>query len=164
MYAIVMYNAVDRSVELDSGDFRAREYLALVYIVNIVTVNFRENASEVADDSGLLAAVDPVISYGVATDGVFRPTALQSLKYRLELVIESCFSPIFDCKIMTRSALFSEAYSDAFGISDRIILDYPASAPIRTDQANLLRSWRCPLSCGVHKRESAHRDIIDTVR
>ena len=58
-------------------------------------------------------------------------------------------------------AVLAERDADAGRIADVVVLDDPAFAPVRTDQADLFGGGRGPGRGGVHHRQSAHGDVID---
>ena len=58
-------------------------------------------------------------------------------------------------------AVLAERDPHARRVADVVVLDDPALAPVRADQADLLGGGRRPGRGGVHHREAAHGDVVD---
>ena len=79
------------------------------------------------DYSILSAIVKLVISDDMRSYSILTPARLQSLKYRLGLVIMRIFAAVFGEIHITRACLLADADTAAFRIVKVIILDYPTT-------------------------------------
>ena len=84
---VVPDDHVDRGVQLDAGDLVAVELALEGDVVDVVVLDGREHAAEVADDAVLAAVVDGVAADDVRADVLPVPADLTGGEHRLELVL-----------------------------------------------------------------------------
>ena len=79
------------------------------------------------DDPVLTAIVEFVVANDMRAYFILAPARLQSLKYRLGLVIMRIFAAVFGEIHITRACLLADADTAAFRVVKIVILDYPTT-------------------------------------
>jgi len=148
---------VDGGVELDARHLRAGEQPPHVDVVDGVAGDHAERGAEAADDAGLFAVRNGVVADDVVADVFLGPGdrvgmgPLDGLDVAFGRIGRS---------IVKLVAVFPERNAGADRVADDVVLDDPAFAPVRADQADLLGCRRRPgRGCMAH-REAAHGDEV----
>ena len=146
---------VDGGMDLDAGHLGAREQPPHVDVVNIVAGDLAEDRAQAADDARLLAMRDMVVAHDVVADVVLGPAVFQGPLDGLDVAFGRVLRGV-----VPLVAVLAERDADASRIADVVVLDDPAFAPVRADQADLFGGGRGPGRGGVHHREAAHGEVI----
>ena len=161
--AVVADDDVDGRVELDAGDLVAVELALEGDVVDVVVLDRREHAAEVADDAVLAAVVDGVAADDVRADVLPVPADLAGGEHRLELVLVAGLVLARGRVVVARRGLLAERDGRALRVVDDVVLDDPALRPVRPDEAGLVGGRRGPGRRGVRQLEAAHGDVVDVV-
>jgi len=145
---------VDGRVDLDSADLRAGEQATDPYVVDVVVRDLAEHAPEAPANARLLAVRYGVVPNDMPADRGLVPAVLQGAPdrpivriRRLGLVVP--FVPVL-----------AQRDPRTPRVADDVVLDDPALAPVRADQADLLGRGRGPRCGRVPHDEAANRDVV----
>ena len=161
--AVVADDDVDRGVQLDAGDLVAVELALERDVVDVVVLDRREHAAEVADDAVLAAVVDRVAADDVRADVLAVPADLAGGEHRLELVLVAGLVAAQRRVVVARRGLLAERDGRALRVVDDVVLDDPALRPVGADEAGLVGGRRGPRAGGLRQLEAAHGDVVDVV-
>ena len=161
--AVVADDDVDGRVELDAGDLVAVELALEGDVVDVVVLDRREHAAEVADDAVLAAVVDDVAADDVRADVFAVPADLARGEHRLELVLVAGLVAAQGRVVVARRGFLAEGDGRALRVVDDVVLDDPALRPVGADEAGLVGGRRGPGTGSVRQLEAAHGDVVDVV-
>ncbi len=110
---------------------------------------------QAADDARLLAVRDGVVAHDVVADVLPGPAVCQRALDRLDVALGGVRRGV-----VPLVAVLAERDAGADRVADRVVLDDPALAPVRADQADLLGGGRGPGGGRVPHGEAAHGDVV----
>ena len=151
MNAVVVNLYINGSVKLDTGNFVTKVLVFDCNIVNVIAVDFTEDASHMSDNTILAAIIDYIVAYDMRTNGFLAPSDSFCQEYGLHLIVITWFAMISCTEIVSGRGFFSDADGTAFCVVDNIVFDDPSLAPVCTEKSRLISGRRCPwASCLGH--------------
>ena len=123
----------------------------------VLPVTDAEDGPQAADDARLFAVRDGVVADDVVADGLLVPgdcvgvSPLDGLDVALGGIGRG---------VVPLVAVFAQGDAGADRVADDVVLDDPAFAPVRADQADLLGGGRRPGRGRVPQGEAAHGDVV----
>ena len=124
--------------------------------MNVVACDRAECHAQTADDAGLFAVRNVVVTHHVAADIGLVPTDSQRAIHRFHIA-----GGRVRRGVIILVAIFPETHPTACRITDDVIFDDPALAPMWADHPNLLSRRWCPRGSRLLHGESAHGDEVD---
>ena len=123
---VAPHGNVDGGMHLDAGDFCPAQFHHIVDVVDVIVFYYGEHSSHAPDDSALLAVVDVVAPYDVASDFFLEPSVVLSLANGVTLHLCGALH-VLVCKIVVvvRIAVFSHADSGTLAVADFTVFYYP---------------------------------------
>ena len=132
-----------------------REQPPDVDVVDGVAGDGAEAAAQAADDARLFAVGDGVVADDVVADGLLVPAVCKRALDGLDVALGG-----IGRRVVPLVAVLAQRDARADRVADHVVLDDPALAPVRADQADLLGGGRRPGGGGVAQREAAHGDVV----
>ncbi|OPZ98342.1 MAG: hypothetical protein BWY71_01297 [Planctomycetes bacterium ADurb.Bin412] len=149
-------DGVNRPVYLDAGHLRPRKQLADMDIMDVVAGDGAEDRPHASHQAGLFAVGNVIVADDMMADVVLRPAPFQSPLNRFDIALRRVRRGIVELVPM-----LAERDAGADRVSDVVVFDDPALAPVGADQADLLRRGRRPGGGGVPHRKAAYGEVID---
>ena len=127
MYVVMAVHNVYCGVHLNSADLRSCKVLLVVYVVNVIIFNKRENATQVTDNTGLSAVMNMAPPYDVRADVLFCPAfplcQTNTVALRLRAILVFRLEPLV---VVLRLQILAERNTGALRLVNLAVLDYPA--------------------------------------
>ena len=86
---VVLDDDIDCSVKLDAAYLGSAKLDIGIYIVDVIVLDYGEYSAQMANNAGLAAVVDMVVTDDVRTYVVFVPSHIVGLEDRLQLTVEA---------------------------------------------------------------------------
>ena len=113
-----------------------------------------KHCPQAADDARLLAVRDRIVADDVAADLLLGPAAFQPAVDRADVAFGRLGL------VVPLVAVLAQRDARAARVADDVVLDHPALAPVRSDQADLLGGGRRPGGGRVAHRKTADRQVV----
>ena len=154
-------NNIDSCVQFDTGDLCSSKLHHIVDVMDVIILNYAEDASHAADDAALLAMMYIVAADNVSAYVFLQPSVILSAAYGVTFHLCRAFY-IFCSKVVVvvRIIVSSERDAGALAVHYLAVLYYPALAPVRPYHAVLKSCRRSPCSRGFLDLETPDGNIV----